>query len=68
MDLGFRQREAHAEDAAAAIGIDANRRQNYTIPYAACRANLFVTRIDDQILNGAQRSRAPFRELCVEQP
>ena len=59
MDFGFAERDAHAQHRPFSIGQDPHRDQHRTIDDTAAVANFFITGIDDQIGELAQRTFPP---------
>ena len=67
MHFGFGERYAHAQYAAVAAWLDADRDQDRTITYAAGNTDLFIACVDDEILNFLDRAVSPSFEFIVKQ-
>ena len=66
MDFRLRERDRDTEDAAAAIVADADCSEYGAIIANAVFTGLFVTRIQEHILEAAERALAPCVEIGIE--
>ncbi len=67
MDLGFAESDAHAQDDALAFGRDAEGDEDGTVAELAVVPDFFVTRVEDHVGTGTERTVAPFLEFGVEE-
>ncbi len=67
MDLGFAERDAHAQQRSVPIRCDSHRNQNRAGHYGAAVPDLFITRIEHQIGDLANRPLAPGSQFFIQE-